>query len=293
MADQKSIEDMTFKEASIELEQIVRSLEAGDLELEESLERYGRGVELLRSLRERLSNAEQKVRVLLDEAGETAVTTDTASAPSTAYLDVRLAKAESLTDWSRRPLDPEQLTYAEDDVRYLPGIYERMVSELIERDRLAWVAPEMEALTDPAHVTRPPEEAYLRLKRSGSLTRRQLAVAREACAWRERLAAARDVPRKWVLSDEVIVEVCKRVPRGTDRLRRIRGTERGQDRGPRPGPRRRERHARGASCQRRTLRKDVGRLRAGGKLEGFRHGCRCRRGRRRSEGRRGLDAHLI
>ena len=83
MADQKSIEDMTFKEASIELEQ----LEAGDLELEESLERYGRGVELLRSLRERLSNAEQKVRVLLDEAGETAVTTDTASAPSTAYLD--------------------------------------------------------------------------------------------------------------------------------------------------------------------------------------------------------------
>ena len=84
MADQKSIEDMTFKEASIELEQIVRSLEAGDLELEESLERYGRGVELLRSLRERLSNAEQKVRVLLDEAG---VTTDTASAPSTAYLD--------------------------------------------------------------------------------------------------------------------------------------------------------------------------------------------------------------
>lgn len=87
MADQKSIEDMTFKEASIELEQIVRSLEAGDLELEESLERYGRGVELLRSLRERLANAEQKVRVLLDEAGETAVTADTASAPSTAYLD--------------------------------------------------------------------------------------------------------------------------------------------------------------------------------------------------------------
>lgn len=87
MADQKSIEDMTFKEASIELEQIVRSLEAGDLELEDSLERYGRGVELLRSLRERLANAEQKVRVLLDEAGEGSVTTDTASAPSTAYLD--------------------------------------------------------------------------------------------------------------------------------------------------------------------------------------------------------------
>ena len=88
MADQqRKIEDMTFKEASIELEQIVRSLESGDLELEDSLERYSRGVELLRSLRKRLANAEQKVRVLLDATDENAATTDTSSAPSTAYLD--------------------------------------------------------------------------------------------------------------------------------------------------------------------------------------------------------------
>lgn len=88
MADEsKKVEDMTFKEASIELEQIVRALESGDLELEESLERYGRGVALLQSLRERLSNAEQKVRVLLDETDEDVQLTDTSSAPRTAYLD--------------------------------------------------------------------------------------------------------------------------------------------------------------------------------------------------------------
>lgn len=88
MADtQRKIEDLTFKEASVELEQIVRSLESGELELEESLERYGRGVELLRSLRERLSGAEQRVRVLLDAVDESAPVIDTSSAPSTAYLD--------------------------------------------------------------------------------------------------------------------------------------------------------------------------------------------------------------
>lgn len=86
MADKK-IEDMTFKEASIELEQIVRALEAGDLELEESLERYTRGVELLKSLRERLSAAEQKVQVLLDASSEAAPAVDTVSAPSTAFID--------------------------------------------------------------------------------------------------------------------------------------------------------------------------------------------------------------
>ena len=85
--DTRKVEDMSLKEASVELEQIVRSLEAGDLELEESLERYSRGVELLKSLRERLANAEQKVRVLLDATDEDAPVTDTTAAPSTAYLD--------------------------------------------------------------------------------------------------------------------------------------------------------------------------------------------------------------
>ena len=81
----KDVEAMSFREASTELETIVRSLEAGDLELEVALERYGRGVELLRSLRERLSDAEQKVRVLLD-ASQEVVVPDTVSAPSSAFL---------------------------------------------------------------------------------------------------------------------------------------------------------------------------------------------------------------
>lgn len=79
--DTRKVEDLSFKEASVELEQIVRSLEAGDLELEESLERYSRGVELLKSLRERLANAEQKVRVLLDATDEDAPVTDTPRRP--------------------------------------------------------------------------------------------------------------------------------------------------------------------------------------------------------------------
>ena len=141
------------------------------------------------------------------------------------YCNVHLPKAESLTDWSKRPLDAEQLKYAEDDVRYLPGIYERMVEELVKLDRLSWLAPEMERLSDPDHVVRPPELAYRHLKRSGSLTRRQLSVARELCAWRDGVASRRDIPRKWVMSDEVIVESCKRFPKSVDALKRIRGTE--------------------------------------------------------------------
>ncbi|MBQ1840629.1 MAG: exodeoxyribonuclease VII small subunit [Atopobiaceae bacterium] len=88
MADElRNVDEMTFKEASIELETIVRALEKGDLELEESLERYGRGVELLASLRERLAKAEQRVQELTDQAEAPTQMVDTASAPSTAFLD--------------------------------------------------------------------------------------------------------------------------------------------------------------------------------------------------------------
>ena len=182
-----------------------------------------------------------------------------------AYCGVRLPKAESLTDWSRRPLDPEQLAYAEDDVRYLPGIYDRMVSELARQDRLSWVRPEMEALCDPARIKRDPSEAYLRLRRSGSLTRRQLAVAREVCAWRECVAAERDVPRKWVASDEVVVEVCKRTPGSVDRLRRIRGTEQISER---DAARLLEAVARGAACPAEECPKVTKHLRPSPETEG-------------------------
>ena len=141
------------------------------------------------------------------------------------YCDVHLAKAEALTDWSRRPLDPEQLVYAEDDVRYLPGIYETMMAELVRADRLSWALPEIAEVSDPSRVRKDPQDAYLRLKRASQLSRRQLAVAREVCRWREDTASKRDVPRRWLASDEFIVELCRRTPTSLPRLRKIRGAE--------------------------------------------------------------------
>lgn len=76
--EKKAVSELTFKEASTELERVVRSLESGELELEDALEQYGRGVELLKSLRERLNNAEQKVSVLLDASTGDIATNETA-----------------------------------------------------------------------------------------------------------------------------------------------------------------------------------------------------------------------
>lgn len=140
-----------------------------------------------------------------------------------AYAGVTLPKAESMTDWSLRPLDAQQIAYAEDDVRYLPGIYDKMMSELIDKNRLGWLIPEMNEVCDPAKLEVHYDEAYRKVKRANSLTRKQLAIAREVASWREKTAEKRNIPRKWVLGDEVLIEICKRCPKNADKLRRLRG----------------------------------------------------------------------
>ena len=63
----KPVEELTFREAMAELDRIVNLLEGNTLELEDSLSQYERGVALLASLQKRLTDAEQKVEVLMGE----------------------------------------------------------------------------------------------------------------------------------------------------------------------------------------------------------------------------------
>lgn len=60
-------DEMNFGDALEELEGIVSALESGQLELEESLARYQRGVALLQALKAKLEDAQQKVTTLIGE----------------------------------------------------------------------------------------------------------------------------------------------------------------------------------------------------------------------------------
>lgn len=141
------------------------------------------------------------------------------------YCGVSLPKTESLTDWSRRPLDAAQLRYALDDVRYLPAIWRMMRGRLEAQGRLSWLDEDFAHASDVATYRHDPRDAYRRVKHVGSLGRRQLACAREVAAWREARARDVDRPRRWILSDEVVIEVARRMPRTASQLTRIRGAE--------------------------------------------------------------------
>ncbi len=140
-----------------------------------------------------------------------------------AVCGVKIAKADSFTDWSQRPLTDSQVQYAAEDVIYLPEMHRKIIETLRKKGRLDWLKGDFEELSDPRIYLVDERERYKKLKHVSQLSRRQMAAAREMAAWREIKAQQRNIPRKWVLTDEQIVEACKREPRSIDDLYMVRG----------------------------------------------------------------------
>ena len=80
-----------------------------------------------------------------------------------------------------------------------------------------------EELSEPDRYITDPYTRFLKLKRVNQLKIHLLAAAREVAAWRELEAQNRNIPRKWILSDEQIVESCRREATTLDELYMVRG----------------------------------------------------------------------
>ena len=66
----KKDEKFDFEKALKELEKLVENMEEGDMSLEDSMKQFERGVALTRSCQKALADAEQKVQILLQNAGK-------------------------------------------------------------------------------------------------------------------------------------------------------------------------------------------------------------------------------
>ncbi len=136
-------------------------------------------------------------------------------------LGIELPKAHTRTDWSRRPLSPEQIEYARDDVRHLVPLQLVLEERLEKLGRRAWLAEELEGLADAGALATDPEEAWRRVKGLRGLDASREGLARGLAAWRERRAVERNRPRGWILDDSVLRELIVRVPRSRAALEAI------------------------------------------------------------------------
>lgn len=62
--------ELPFEEGMLQLERIVRELEAGTMPLSDSLTAYERGIQLVRELGNRLDAVEQKMVMLMEDGSE-------------------------------------------------------------------------------------------------------------------------------------------------------------------------------------------------------------------------------
>lgn len=62
--------EKTFEESLVELENIVKELESGNVDLDKAIEKYSEAMKLAKTASDKLNNATEKVNKILKENGE-------------------------------------------------------------------------------------------------------------------------------------------------------------------------------------------------------------------------------
>ena len=124
-------------------------------------------------------------------------------------LGVGLAKTETRTDWTHRPLTDAQVRYALDDVRYLDELRRALLARADELGTRAWLEEELERHDDPGWYADPdPQESWRRIK-TGRLhfEPRHYAILRAVAAVRETTAQEWNLPRNWLGDDQSLTDM--------------------------------------------------------------------------------------
>ncbi len=138
-------------------------------------------------------------------------------------LDISIAKTESFTDWTNRPLSESQIAYALDDVRHLLALHDALSTRLNNLGRNVWVEDECRRYSDPRYYEKDRGKDFLRIKGASGLGRRGLAVLKQLSDWRHSEAAVSNRPLKSILPDNIMIEFAKHPPRKMADIQKIRG----------------------------------------------------------------------
>lgn len=135
------------------------------------------------------------------------------------HFDRDLCKASQKADWSRRPLPPNMLSYAVDDVRYLLPLADRLVAGLREKSREDWFHQSCRSLQDDvAARDEAPREDPWRVNGCGRLHPKGLALLEGMWVWREGIAQERDLPCFKIMSNKQMVAYAEQFEAGNTAL---------------------------------------------------------------------------
>lgn len=138
-------------------------------------------------------------------------------------VGVTLSKTESFSDWLLRPLSQAQIEYALDDVRHLLPTFDFIKDKLNERNRLDWVKEECQRFCAADYYEKDRSLKFLKIKGASSLSRRGMCVLKEIFDWREGQAQKINRPARFVLGDNILLELSRKPPKKPEDISRLRG----------------------------------------------------------------------
>ncbi|MGR4065381.1 MAG: ribonuclease D [Vulcanimicrobiaceae bacterium] len=141
--------------------------------------------------------------------------------------NVRLAKTQTVSDWSARPLSARQIEYLVDDVAHLLPMHDILVERLRGKGRLEWALEECAELGEVARYRVDERRAYMKIPGAIRMNRRELGILNELVKLRDRLARERDLPPKYILADDVVGGLATLRPKTTEDLSQLRRLEAG------------------------------------------------------------------
>jgi ribonuclease D len=140
------------------------------------------------------------------------------------FLGVHHSKRNQRDDWSRRPLDSEQLNYAAMDTHHLLRLRDALDAELRLKGRLGWALEEFEtAASAERHEKEFDPEGFRRIKGNRDLSLQDQVVLRALYMFRDEVARKMDVPPFKVINNSVLLDLAQRPPLTPEQLYRRRG----------------------------------------------------------------------
>ena len=134
---------------------------------------------------------------------------------------LKLDKSQQFSNWSMRPLSKRQLIYALSDVTHLRQVYTSLQNKLLESQRLEWVEELTTEMINGCKTSYNTEYAWTRIKLK-NLSGDNWSVLYALARFREEQAQARNIPRRRILADHVLVELVLVKPRTHEELRGCR-----------------------------------------------------------------------
>lgn len=123
-------------------------------------------------------------------------------------LKIKLSKKYQQSNWEMRPLSKSQIDYAENDVKFLPKIHEIILREIRKKRKIKKLNIEINKLKSIENIF-DIKNAYKRIK-TKKLSIKELKILKLIAEWREELAQKINIPRNWVVSDKLIIQVIKK-----------------------------------------------------------------------------------